>query len=136
MPDKMVLIADDEPYMVRSLSFVLRKEGYEVESAADGEEALKKFEEFNPEVVFLDLMMPKKDGFEVCHALRNDPKYREQMPYIIILTCKGQDVDRYKGYLEGADEYITKPFSPVEVASRLREHFLGTKELPSRKNLE
>ncbi len=136
MLNRTVLIADDEPYMVRSLSFVLRKEGYDVESAADGEEALRKFEEFNPDVVFLDLTMPKKDGFEVCHALRNDPKYRERMPYIIILTCKGQDVDRYKGYLEGADEYITKPFSPVEVACRLKEHFLGTTELPSKNNIE
>ena len=65
MPGKTILIADDEPFMVRSLSFVLRKEGYEVESASDGEEALKKFDEFNPDVVFLDIMMPKKDGFEV-----------------------------------------------------------------------
>jgi len=136
MPDRMILIADDEPYLVHSLSFVLRKEGYNVESAADGEEALRKFDEFNPEVVFLDLTMPKKDGFEVCHALRNDPKYRERMPYIIILTCKGQDIDRYKGYLEGADEYITKPFSPVEVAGRLREHFMGTTKPYSRRNLE
>ncbi len=125
MPGKTILIADDEPFMVRSLSFVLRKEGYDVESAADGEEALKKFDEFNPDVVFLDIMMPKKDGFEVCHALKNDPRYRGRVPYVIMLTCKGQDIDRYKSYLEGADEYITKPFSPAEVVGRLREHFDG-----------
>lgn len=131
MPERTVLIADDEPYIVHSLSFVLRKEGYDVESAADGEEALRKFEEFNPEVVFLDLMMPKKDGFEVCHVLRNDPKYRERSPYIIMLTCKGQDVDRYKAYLEGADEYINKPFSPAEVVGRLKEHFMGNTDMPT-----
>ena len=125
MPGKTILIADDEPFMVRSLSFVLRKEGYEVESASDGEEALKKFDEFNPDVVFLDIMMPKKDGFEVCHVLKSDPRYRGRMPYVIMLTCKGQDVDRYKSYLEGADDYITKPFSPAEVVARLRDHFQG-----------
>ena len=121
-----ILVADDEPYLVRSLSFVMKKEGYEVETASDGEDALSKYEEFMPDVVFLDLMMPKKDGYEVCHALRNDPKYRGGSPYIIILTCKGQDLDRYKGFLEGADEYITKPFSPAEVAARVREYFIMT----------
>ncbi len=131
MPQKKILLADDEPYMVRALSFVLRKEGYEVECAEDGEEALKKFLEFNPEVVFLDLMMPKKDGFEVCHALRNDQQYRERSPYIIMLTCKGQDVDRYKGYLEGADEYLTKPFSPAAVVRKLKEHFMEKTERSS-----
>lgn len=124
MPERKILIADDEPYIVRSLSFVLRKEGYEVETAADGEEALAKFETFQPEVVFLDLMMPRKNGYEVTHALRNDPRYRERSPYIIILTCKGEETDRYKGYLEGADEYITKPFSPHEIVTKVTEYFL------------
>ena len=119
-----ILVADDEPYLLRSLSFVLKKEGYEVETASDGDEALARYEEFGPAVVFLDLMMPKKDGYEVCHALRNDPKYRGATPYIIILTCKGQDVDRYKGFLEGADEYVTKPFSPGEIVAKVREYFL------------
>jgi two-component system alkaline phosphatase synthesis response regulator PhoP len=128
MPHRKILLADDEPYMVRALSFVLRKEGYEVECAEDGEEALRKFLDFNPDVVFLDLMMPKKDGFEVCHALRNDQQYRERSAYIIMLTCKGQDVDRYKAYLEGADEYLTKPFSPADVVQKLKEHFMKDNE--------
>jgi DNA-binding response OmpR family regulator len=118
-----ILVVDDEPYMVRSLSFVLRKEGYDVRTASDGNEALAVVEEFDPDVVFLDLMMPGRDGYEVCHTLRNDPRYSDRPPYIIILTCKGQDVDRYKGFLEGADEFITKPFSPVEVAERLKVYF-------------
>jgi len=124
MPGQRILVADDEPYLTRSLSFVLRKEGYEVETASDGEEALRRFEEFGPQVVFLDLMMPKKDGYEVCHAIRNDPKFRGIHPYVVILTCKGQEVDRYKGYLEGADEYMAKPFSPVDIIAKLKEYFL------------
>ncbi len=123
MPNQRILIADDEPYLLRSLSFVLKKEGYEVETASDGLEAIQRFESFGPQVVFLDLMMPKKDGYEVCHALRNDPKFRAWHPYIIMLTCKGQEIDRYKGYLEGADEYITKPFSPGEIIAKLKEYF-------------
>jgi len=123
MAGEKILLVDDEPYILKSLSFVLAREGYRVETASDGEEGLRKFEEFTPDVVFLDLMMPRKDGFEVCHLIRNDPKYRDSAAYIIILTCKGQDVDRYKGFLEGANDYITKPFSPAEVVTGLREYF-------------
>jgi DNA-binding response OmpR family regulator len=125
MAGQRILVADDEPYMVRSLSFVLKREGYEVESASDGEEALSKFEEFDPDVVFLDLMMPKKNGYEVCGAIKNDEKFKDRKPYVIILTCKGQDTDRYRGFLQGADEFITKPFSPVEIAERVKRYFSG-----------
>ena len=103
MAGQRILVADDEPYMVRSLSFVLKREGYEVESASDGEEALIKFEEFDPDVVFLDLMMPKKNGYEVCSDIKNNERFKGRKPYVIILTCKGQDSDRYKGFLQGAD---------------------------------
>jgi two-component system alkaline phosphatase synthesis response regulator PhoP len=123
MAGQRILVADDEPYMVRSLSFVLKREGYEVESASDGEEALIKFEEFDPDVVFLDLMMPKKNGYEVCSDIKNNERFKGRKPYVIILTCKGQDSDRYKGFLQGADEYITKPFSPVEIAERVKRYF-------------
>lgn len=125
MAGEKILVVDDEPYLLRSLSFVLNKEGYVVETATDGEEGISKYESFDPDVVFLDLMMPKKDGYELCHSIRNDPKYRGRSPYIIILTCKGQDVDRYKGFLEGADDYVTKPFSPADIVARLREHLDG-----------
>lgn len=127
MAGRRVLIVDDEPYLVRSLSFVLRKEGYEVETASDGEEGLAKFESFRPDVVFLDLMMPGKDGYEVCHLIRNDPRYSSKPAYIIMLTCKGQDVDRYKGFLEGANDYITKPFSPSDIVAGLRDYFAREK---------
>jgi len=122
MAGEKILLVDDEPYLLRSLSFVLGREGYVVRTASDGEEGLALFGEFDPDIVFLDLMMPKKDGYEVCHAIRNDAAYRERSPYIIILTCKGQDVDRYKVYLEGADDYVTKPFSPADVVSRVEEY--------------
>lgn len=125
MAVKRILVADDEPYLVRSLSFVLKREGYEVETASDGEEALRKFEAFNPDVVFLDLMMPKKDGYAVCHAIKNDEKFKDRSPYVVILTCKGQDSDRYKGFLQGADEFITKPFSPSEIAGKVKGYFSG-----------
>jgi len=128
MAAERILIVDDEPYLVRSLSFVLKKEGYEVETASDGEEGLEKFEKFRPDAVFLDLTMPKKDGYEVCHIIRNDPRYSSNPAYIIILTCKGQDVDRYKGFLEGANEYITKPFSPSDIVAGLRDYFAGEKD--------
>lgn len=123
MAGKKILIADDEPYIVRSLAFVMKREGYEVATAVNGEEAIERYEEFNPDVLFLDLMMPKKNGYEVTHILRSDPRYRDRDPYIIILTARGEETERYKGYLEGADEYITKPFSPLEIVTRIREHF-------------
>ncbi len=123
MDEKKILIADDEPYNVRALSFILKREGYDVESAADGEEALRKFAEFQPQLVFLDLMMPKKNGYEVTHILRNDPRYMAMSPYVIILTCKGDEAGRYQGYREGADEYITKPFSPREIVGKVRDIF-------------
>lgn len=118
-----ILVVDDEPYMLHSLSYVLKREGYEVETSSDGEDALVKTAQFKPEVIFLDLMMPGKDGYEVCQEIRNSPGLNETSPYIIILTCKGQDVDRYKGFLEGADEYITKPFSPVDIAAKMKDFF-------------
>ena len=123
MAGEKILIADDEPYNVRALSYILKREGYDVQTAVDGEDAVMKFEAFRPQVVFIDLMMPKKNGFEVTHTLRNDPRYRESSPYIIILTGKGEDTEKFKGYLEGGDEYITKPFSPVEIIGKMREYF-------------
>jgi len=123
-----ILVVDDEPYILRSLSFMLRKEGYDVETSSDGEDALLKTERFRPDVIFLDLMMPERDGYEVCHEIRNSPRFNGVSPYVIILTCKGQDIDRYKGFLEGADEYVTKPFSPAEIAARMKEFFAGRDE--------
>jgi len=119
MPNKKILIADDEPYILRSLSFVLKKEGFDIETACNGEEALEKAQQFNPKILFLDVMMPKKDGYEVCNELKSNPKTKDI--YIIMLTAKGQIIDKEKGLTTGADEYITKPFSPREIVNKVKK---------------
>ena len=121
MTDHRILIADDEPYLIRSLSFVLRKEGYQVEIAMDGLEALEMVRRLKPRLLFLDLQLPKMDGFEVCRQIKNNPELRDT--YIILLTAKGQDEDRQKGLAVGADEYLTKPYSPKEIITHLRNLF-------------
>ena len=112
-----VLIADDEPYILRSLSFVLKKEGYSCETARDGEEAIEKARSLQPKILFLDIMMPKKTGFEVCRTLKADPSHRDTR--IIMLTAKGQQHDIDEAKSSGADDYITKPFSPRKVLEKL-----------------
>ena len=119
MPNKKILIADDEPYILRSLSFVLKKEGFDIETACNGEEALEKAQQFKPKILFLDVMMPKKDGYEVCNELKSNPETKDI--YIIILTAKGQIIDKEKGLTTGADEYITKPFSPLEIVNKVKK---------------
>jgi DNA-binding response OmpR family regulator len=110
-----VLVVDDEPYIQRSLSFVLRKEGFEVEVASNGEEALERIGELRPKVVFLDLMMPRVNGFDVCRTIKSDGRLKGS--HVIILTAKGQEVDKEKGMAAGADGFMTKPFSPKEIVS-------------------
>ena len=119
LEEKKILIVDDEPFILKSLSFVLKREGFQVDSATNGLEAMEKIKENKPDIVFLDIMMPKKNGMEVCKWIRNDPFYKDI--YVIILTAKGQETDREKGFSFGADEYMTKPFSPSSVVKRIRE---------------
>jgi CheY-like chemotaxis protein len=113
-----ILVVDDEPHLIRSLSFILNKAGYEISTAADGEEALRKLVEYKPELIFLDVMMPKKNGYEVCEAIRKMPEYKDV--YIIILSAKGGDIDREKALSVGANEFMSKPFSPLDVLSKIR----------------
>ena len=117
MKGNKVLVVDDEANLTRSITFILRKEGYEVEVASNGEEAINKALQLKPNVMLLDIMMPKKNGYEVCQEVREDPDLRDI--YIIMLTAKGQEVDREKGLEMGADEFITKPFSPSVVVERV-----------------
>ncbi|MBP5986939.1 MAG: response regulator [Azonexus sp.] len=112
MPKK-ILIVDDEPNIVISLEFLMKKEGFEVAVANDGEDALTRVGSFNPDLVLLDVMMPKKSGFEVCEALRADPA-RAALK-IVMLTAKGRDTEVAKGLAIGADAYMTKPFSTKEL---------------------
>jgi two-component system alkaline phosphatase synthesis response regulator PhoP len=113
-----ILVIDDEPYILRSLSYLLQREGYSVETAANGEEGLQRVRNLRPPLVFLDIMMPHMNGYEVCEQVKQDPTLEHT--YVIMLSAKGQQIDRERGLLGGADEYMTKPFSPREVAQRVR----------------
>jgi DNA-binding response OmpR family regulator len=116
---KKILVVDDETHVITSLTFVLTKEGYDVSSAENGEDALTKIQQLKPGLVFLDVMMPKKNGYEVCQEVKKDPSLRNI--YIIMLTAKGQETDREKGLSAGADEFISKPFSPVGVVEKVKK---------------
>jgi DNA-binding response OmpR family regulator len=115
---KKVLIADDEPNIVISLEFLLRREGFEVLVAVDGDEALAKARAEKPDLVLLDVMMPKMNGFDVCQALRADPELAAMR--VLMLTAKGRDTEVGKGLGLGADAYMTKPFSTKELVARVR----------------
>ena len=119
MSGQKILVVDDDPHVIRSLTFVLKKEGYDVSSATNGEEAMAHFRESKPSLMFLDVMMPKKNGYGVCQDVKSDPALSDI--YVIMLTAKGQEADREKGLSSGADEFITKPFSPMKVIGRVRE---------------
>ena len=119
MSQRTVLVVDDEPFICRSLSFVLRKGNYNVVEARNGEEALAAIAQHKPDLVFMDVMMPKISGFEVCGKVKSDPALAHIK--IILLTAKGQDSDREVGKKAGADDYMTKPFSPTKILERARE---------------
>ncbi|HHV61657.1 MAG TPA: response regulator transcription factor [Firmicutes bacterium] len=110
-----VLIVDDEPSIVELVKFNLEKEGFTCTGAYDGESALETVRREKPDLVILDVMLPKKDGFEICKILRQET----QIP-IIMLTAKDTEVDKILGLELGADDYITKPFSPRELVARVR----------------
>ena len=115
---KKVLIADDEPNIVISLEFLLSREGFEVLVAVDGEEALAKARAERPDLVLLDVMMPKMNGFDVCQALRSDPELASMR--VLMLTAKGRETEVSKGLGLGADAYMTKPFSTKDLVSQVR----------------
>ncbi len=112
-----ILVVDDEIYIVHILDFSLGMEGYEVLTALDGEQALEKARAEHPDLVVLDIMMPKLDGYETCKMLKADPKTKD-IP-VILLSAKGRNVDQKVGFEVGADDYITKPFSPRKLVERI-----------------
>jgi DNA-binding response OmpR family regulator len=118
-----VIIADDDPNIVLSLEFLMRRAGHEVRVAHDGEAVLAAVAEAVPDLVLLDVMMPKRNGYDVCDALRADPACRDLR--IIMLTARGQAVERTKGLALGADAYVTKPFSTREVVDLVSETLAG-----------
>lgn len=116
--DKRILVVDDEKLIVKGIKFSLEQEGYVVDCAYDGEEALNKTKEISYDMVLLDLMLPKMDGMEVCRQMR---EYSD-VP-VIMLTAKGDDMDKILGFENGADDYITKPFNILEVKARIKAIF-------------
>lgn len=114
-----VLVVDDEASIVLSLEFLMKQAGYRVRVAHDGEAALSAIAAEPPDLVLLDAMMPKRDGFDVCQTVRANPAWAAVR--IVMLTAKGRDVERDKGLALGADAYITKPFSTREVVDRVKQ---------------
>jgi DNA-binding response OmpR family regulator len=118
-----ILIADDEPNIVISLEYLMKRAGYEVSVARDGQEAIDAIRRERPQLVLLDVMMPKKSGHDVCQELRADEQLKDTL--VLMLTAKGRDTDVDKGLGVGADAYMTKPFSTKELAAKVAQ-MLGT----------
>ena len=119
MPPKKILVVDDEMHIIRIVKYKLESAGYQVLTALNGIDALKVAREEKPSLIFLDIMMPGLNGYEVCSQLKNSPETRNII--IIMLTAKGQESDKIKGLEVGVDEYITKPFSPQDLLDRTRD---------------
>src|SRR4051812_28577216 len=118
---KKVLIVDDEPDILEIISYNLTKEGYEIQTAKNGIEALEKVPLFKPDLIILDIMMPKMSGIEVCKTLRLNPEYNDTL--IIFLTALSDESSQVKGLETGADDYVNKPISPKVLVSRVNAIF-------------
>ena len=116
---KSVLVVDDEPNISISLQFLMTQAGYEVRLAADGEAALQEVQSDPPDLILLDINMPKRSGFEVCETIRANAAWAKIR--IVMLTAKGRDIEREQGLALGADDYITKPFSTQEVVAKVKQ---------------
>ena len=116
---KRILIADDEPNIVVSLEFLMKQKGYEVMVVTDGEEALKAVAAFRPDLILLDVMMPRLSGYEVCQKIRE--QHAPEAIRIVMLSAKGRDVEVTKGIAVGADAYVTKPFSTRDLVAKVQE---------------
>ncbi len=117
--EKTILVVDDEPFILKSLTFILRKGDFEVIEARDGEEAVAMIEQHRPSLVFLDVMMPKMNGYDVIQKVRSNKDL--EGVFIVLLTAKGQETDRAQGMNVGANDYLTKPFSPSRILQVARE---------------
>ena len=123
---KEILIVDDEPSIVVPIQFLMEQQGYNVMVAENGESALDIIYKYKPDLILLDIMLPRIDGYEVCEIVRLDPRYRDIK--IIFLTAKGREVEIAKGLALGADAYITKPFSNTELVAKVKELLAITHE--------
>jgi DNA-binding response OmpR family regulator len=122
---KTILIVDDEPNIVESLEFLMKREGFDTIVAGNGEGALSAMKSAKPDLVLLDVMMPGKDGYEVCRQIRATPDW--QLTKIIMLSAKSRDTEVAKGLAVGADAYITKPFSSKELVQQVNR-ILGARQ--------
>jgi twitching motility two-component system response regulator PilH len=113
MPKGKILVVDDSPTELRLVATPLKEAGYDVSTATDGEEALAKAGSEKPRLIVLDVVLPKKNGFQVCRQLKTAPDTRDVK--VLMLTSKSQDSDRFWGLKQGADGYMTKPFDPAEL---------------------
>lgn len=123
---KEILIVDDEPSIVVPIQFLMEQQGYSVLVAENGEDALDAIYKYKPDLILLDIMLPRIDGYEVCEIVRLNPEYRGIK--IIFLTAKGREVEIAKGLALGANAYITKPFSNTELVAKVKELLDNTNE--------
>jgi CheY-like chemotaxis protein len=112
MSNTSILVVDDEPYLVEALKFVLSREGWDIYTASDGEEALQKVAASKPQIMFLDIMMPRKNGYEVCEIIKKIPELKDI--YIIMLSAKSMEMDKLRALSLGANDFMSKPYSPKE----------------------
>ncbi len=118
MKHKKILIADDNENIREALTYLLEDEGYTLSLAKDGAETLRKVREISPDILFLDIMMPEINGYDVCRTIKNDPDLKKT--YVVMLTAKGQADEQERGKEVGADEYVVKPFSPMEILAKIK----------------
>ena len=123
---KEILIVDDEPSIVIPIQFLMEQQGYSVLVAENGEDALDAIYKYKPDLILLDIMLPRIDGYEVCEIVRLNPEYRDIK--IIFLTAKGREVEIAQGLALGANAYITKPFSNTELVAKVKELLDNTNE--------
>lgn len=116
---KSILVVDDEPSILLSLQYLMTKMGYEVRTASDGDAALQEVENAPPNLILLDVNMPKCNGFEVCETIRANPAWSQVR--IVMITAKGRDIEKEQGLALGADDYITKPFSNQKVLAKVKD---------------
>jgi len=125
MSERKVLVVDDEVNITQIMEFSIGAEGYDVVTAANGEEAISKARKEQPNLIILDIMMPKVDGYEVCRVLKRDP-LTKRIP-VILLTAKGREIDKRLGYEVGASDYVVKPFSPSQLIDKVNSYLYSKK---------
>lgn len=119
MDNKKILVVEDSPTNLRMITGILREHGYNTITAVDGDEALKKTMQEQPQLILLDIILPKKNGFQVCRQLKTSPETADIQ--VLMLTSKSQDSDRYWGLKQGADGYMTKPFEEEALLAKVKE---------------